>query len=86
MDERIRKLERLAATGDSEAKRQLLREHLRCGILKPADPGVVKRKLAMQSAEIRKKEDRERRGPRKRLSAAQRKAKRQDPRWNRYWF
>ena len=52
MDNKLRKLERLAATGDKEALNRLLQEHLRLGLLKPIDPAWAdyKKKQAQEAA------------------------------------
>jgi len=73
MDDKLRKLERLAATGDKEALNRLLQEHLRLGLLKPVDSAWAdyKKKQAQEAAKAI--ELRLRRQGFKRMTPAQRK-------------
>jgi len=77
MDQKLRNLERQASAGDPEALHRLLAEHLRLGLLKPVDPGwaAYKKKQAQEAA--KKMELRLRSRGEKRLTAKQRREKRQ---------
>ena len=77
MDERMRRLERQAMTGDLEALHRLLVEHLRIGLLKPVDPGIAESKMKQAQAAAKAMDLQERRRGNKRLTAAQRKQARE---------
>ena len=73
MDDKLRKLERLAATGDKEALNRLLQEHLRLGFLKPIDPAWAEYKKKQAQEAAKKMELRLRSQGFKRLTPEQRK-------------
>lgn len=85
MDDKLRKLERLAATGDREALNRLLQEHLRLGMLKPVDAAWAEHKKKQAQEAAKKMELRLRAQGVKRLTPEQRKKNRehQKRKWKR---
>jgi hypothetical protein len=77
MDEKLRRLERQAATGDLNALHRLFAYHLRIGILKPVDPLIVEQRKTVAQRAAKAIELQERRRNNKRMTAAQRKRARE---------
>ena len=73
MDDRLRKLERQAASGDEGALHRLFVEHIRSGMLKPVNPGIAEYKKQQAQQAAKEADLRERVRGNKRMTAAQRK-------------
>jgi len=73
MDEKLRKLERQAITGNEQARHRLFVEHIRLGILKPVDPGIAEYKKQQAQEAAKKLDLRERTRGNKRMTPEQRK-------------